>query len=334
MDDSETGTTQAKVGPKWELASEASSDDGTPRLDNNSTSTQPATPRSVSRNSDGDDDDNDSEYATGRARHHHFTGDRAKEESSQPSQRRNTEEFVTGLPHLPLPVAAADENGNGNSCTGSGNKRSAGLASEENTRKISDILRRARLRGKTTVSFEFFPAKTETENENLLHQIERVGVELRPSFISLTWSADFVDEELWIQLADCVQKRFGISVLMHLTCHLSKEQLPRVLDRLRACGLRNILALRGDLPMESAGSDASRHTTAQWVQHKGKGHFAHAIDLVRMIREHHGNYFCVGVAGYPETHVGCWNNPHLPPSEQARALDLRCVYLYHVLPWL
>ncbi len=31
--------------------------------------------------------------------------------------------------------------------------------------------------------------------------------------------------------------------------------------------------------------------------------FDHAIDLVRLIRERHGDYFCVAVGGYPETHL-------------------------------
>lgn len=48
-------------------------------------------------------------------------------------------------------------------------------------------------------------------------------------------------------------------------------------------GCRNILALRGDPPR---GSD-------EWKPIEGG--FNHAIDLVRHIRKHYGDYFCVGV---------------------------------------
>lgn len=44
---------------------------------------------------------------------------------------------------------------------------------------------------------------------------------------------------------------------------------------------------------------------------------------MRLIREEHGDYFCVAVAGYPEVHTDAWNSTHLPPSDQAKALDLR-----------
>ena len=53
-----------------------------------------------------------------------------------------------------------------------------------------------------------------------------------------------------------------------------------------------------------------------------RGGFSNAVELVQMIREEHGDYFCVAVAGYPEVHTECWNSPDLPPSEQMRTLDL------------
>lgn len=43
-----------------------------------------------------------------------------------------------------------------------------------------------------------------------------------------------------------------------------------------------------------------------------------AYELVKFIREEHGDFFCVAVAGYPEAHIECWNSPTLPPSEQVR----------------
>lgn len=55
-------------------------------------------------------------------------------------------------------------------------------------------------------------------------------------------------------------------------------------------GVRNILALRGDPPR---GQE-------YWIAADDR--FQHATDLVNYIRERHGNTFCIGVAGYPESH--------------------------------
>ena len=52
------------------------------------------------------------------------------------------------------------------------------------------------------------------------------------------------------------------------------------------------------------------------------GGLSSALELVRLIREEHRDWFSIGVAGYPEVHAECWNSPHLPPSEQARRRDV------------
>jgi len=197
------------------------------------------------------------------------------------------------------------------------------VAPHENTRKISDILLQSKATGRATVSFEFFPPSRDKDLQTLVQQIERVGLELRPSFISLTWSASCKHWRQWMDLGDLVQKQFGIPVLMHLTCHLPKDRIAEILDQLRSRGLRNILALRGDLPAAARGTDELGHSTEAWQQNKAKGCFTYAIELVKFIRQKHGNYFCVAVGGYPEVHLGCWNNAYLPPSERAKALDLQ-----------
>ena len=71
---------------------------------------------------------------------------------------------------------------------------------------------------------------------------------------------------------------------------------------LRACkklNVRNILALRGDEPRES---EYALNGDANEVQHGENRRFAHAVDLIRYIRERHGDYFCIGAAAYPEGH--------------------------------
>jgi methylenetetrahydrofolate reductase (NADPH) len=146
--------------------------------------------------------------------------------------------------------------------------------------------------------------------DNLLARIEGMTFRLRPHFVTLTWRSAFTDELLWLRIGAQAQRDFGIDVLMHLTCHLPVTDLRRILKRCREAGIRNILALRGDPPI---GSD-------KWIPCEGG--LRNAVELVRLIREEHGDFFCVAVAGYPETHTECWNHPELPPSEQSRRLDM------------
>ena len=81
--------------------------------------------------------------------------------------------------------------------------------------------------------------------------------------------------------------------MMHLTCtNMEVRIIDEVLLKCKEAGIRNILALRGDPP---AGQD--------WK--KIEGGFSNAVDLVKYIRSCYGDYFCIGVAGYPEGHVDC-----------------------------
>ena len=81
---------------------------------------------------------------------------------------------------------------------------------------------------------------------------------------------------------------------MHLTCaDLSRDRLIECLDRAKEYGVRNILALRGDRPDEVEDNQ---------TQNKENFAFNYAYQLVQFIRERYGDYFCIGVGGYPEMH--------------------------------
>ncbi|MCJ1475755.1 hypothetical protein MMC13_004419 [Lambiella insularis] len=76
---------------------------------------------------------------------------------------------------------------------------------------------------------------------------------------------------------------------------MSQAVVDDALQAARDIGVKNILALRGDPPRE--------HEYASEIQETGDGEkLVWAADLVRYIRKTHGNYFCIGVAGYPEGH--------------------------------
>jgi methylenetetrahydrofolate reductase (NADPH) len=173
---------------------------------------------------------------------------------------------------------------------------------------IIDTIRRVETEGGVLVSFEFFPARTAAGVQSLLSRLHQTVSLLRPHFVSITWRAQFKDEELWLSIGSQIQKDLGLNVLMHLTCHLPISDITRILKRCREHGLRNILALRGDPPL---GTDA-----------RPRGGLQHAQELVELIRREHGDYFCIAVGGYPEVHLESRNSSALPPSEQARALDI------------
>jgi methylenetetrahydrofolate reductase (NADPH) len=140
-------------------------------------------------------------------------------------------------------------------------------------------------------SFEFFPPKTDAGIENLYARIERLG-QLDPAFIDVTWGAGGSTAELTHRISQTAQKLCCADVMMHLTCtNIKIEDVKDALKQARAAGIRNILALRGDPPH---GADVWERT---------EGGLSYGADLVKLIREEHGDWFGIGVAGYPEGHT-------------------------------
>lgn len=147
-------------------------------------------------------------------------------------------------------------------------------------------------RPEPTISFEFFPPKTD-EAENILFAetvpaLKRLG----PSFISVTYGAGGGTRDRTLRIVNRVRRDFGIESMAHLTCVGStRDMLGSVLDEADGLGIENILALRGDPP--------KGQTEFQAVE----GGFSYAVDLVRFVKSR--NRFAVGAAGYPEGHVEC-----------------------------
>lgn len=118
--------------------------------------------------------------------------------------------------------------------------------------------------------------------------------QLEPEFISCTWGAGGSTHERTLELCSTAQSLYGLDTLMHLTCtNMEKAKIDEALEQAKKAGIRNILALRGDPPR---GHE-------YWTPVDSE--FQHAIDLVKYIRKHYGDTFCIGVAGYPEGHIDC-----------------------------
>ncbi|KAJ5831972.1 hypothetical protein N7474_000283 [Penicillium riverlandense] len=144
-------------------------------------------------------------------------------------------------------------------------------------------------------SLEFFPPRTRMGFANLSARLERMAQALRPLFVSVTWGAGGSTAARSLELAEVCQRQLQLTTVLHLTCtNMSRALVDMALEEAKVLGIRNILALRGDPPRSEEynmhGEDDSNKD------------FTFAVDLVRYIRKQHGDYFCIGVAAYPEGH--------------------------------
>jgi methylenetetrahydrofolate reductase (NADPH) len=136
-----------------------------------------------------------------------------------------------------------------------------------------------------TVSFEFFPPKAESDDAALEQTIRELEP-LSPSYVSVTYGAGGSTRERTHKIVVDIAGATSLTAMAHLTCagH-TRAELEAIVERYRAAGIRNILALGGD-PPQDAGLPA--------------GELAHAIDLVRLVRS--AGDFSIGVAAFPEAH--------------------------------
>ncbi len=153
--------------------------------------------------------------------------------------------------------------------------------------KIGEILRE----DKVSISFEFFPPKDVASEEALFQTIKNLRP-LNPTFVSVTYGAGGTTRERTKRIVFRIKKETDLTVMAHLTCigHTKKE-LIKILSEYRDMGIENILALRGDIPI---GQEDIKIP---------KDGCHHAVELVRLIRDNFGDYFSIGVASYPESHI-------------------------------
>ena len=139
---------------------------------------------------------------------------------------------------------------------------------------------------------------------------------LRPLFINVTWGAGGSTATKSLELADICQRQLGLTTCLHLTCtNMTRRLIDQALEKAKEIGVRNILALRGDPPRnEEYGLTDNGHMNGV---DEPKKEFNWAVDLVTYIREKYGDYFCIGVATYPEGHS---DQSH--PEHQDPLLDL------------
>ena len=150
--------------------------------------------------------------------------------------------------------------------------------------KLTETLRKDR----PTMSFEVFPPKTETTLEDVLATTRKIA-ELRPAFVSVTYGAGGGTSKYTLAVAEHMYRTTGVPTLAHLTCISSTRQTvaERIAD-MRAHGIENVMALRGDLTQEMKENGP------------GERDYHYAVELVRELKA--CGDFCIGGACYPEVH--------------------------------
>ncbi|KAL7270884.1 methylenetetrahydrofolate reductase (NAD(P)H) met13 [Rhizina undulata] len=155
---------------------------------------------------------------------------------------------------------------------------------------ISEKLAESNRTGKPIFSFEYYVPKTAQGVQNLYDRMDRMHA-LGPQFIDITWNAGGRLSNLTCEMVNVAQSVYGLETCMHLTCTgMAKEKVDHALKEAYKAGCTNILALRGDPPREKEKWEADPNG------------FRYAKDLVKHIKAQYGDYFDIGVAGYPE---GC-----------------------------
>lgn len=137
-----------------------------------------------------------------------------------------------------------------------------------------------------SVSFEFFPPKTDAQRAQLNQAVARLRI-YAPEYVSVTFGAGGSTLSYTPETVAHLRANHGLNAVPHLSCvGGTRAEIQELLDRYRNMGCRRLVALRGDLP---SGMGAL-------------GELRHASDLVAWIRRQTGDWFHIDVGCYPEVH--------------------------------
>ena len=148
--------------------------------------------------------------------------------------------------------------------------------------KVTDIINN----GGKRLSFEVFPPKSSSSFESVRLATEEIA-SLSPSFMSVTYGAGGGTSKYTLEIARNINEKYSVPSLAHLTCVSStKETVAERISDMKMAGIKNVMALRGDIPkdMENCPRD-----------------YRYAYQLVEELR-HADADFCIGGACYPEGH--------------------------------
>ncbi|MBQ7335916.1 MAG: methylenetetrahydrofolate reductase [Clostridia bacterium] len=170
------------------------------------------------------------------------------------------------------------------------------------------------LKNKTlSISFEVFPPKTESSFDSVKHAAEEIA-KLRPAYMSVTYGAGGGTSRYTLDIAKNIKDLYCVPTLAHLTCVSStRETVRQKISEIKAAGIKNVMALRGDVPAAMQNEDRSA-----WD-------FRYAVDLIEELKVADAE-FCIGGACYPEIHPES-PNQHEDIRRLKEKVDAGCDFL-------
>lgn len=146
-------------------------------------------------------------------------------------------------------------------------------------------------REKPVLSLEIFPPRVDYPLETIFMTLDELK-RLNPGYISVTYGAGGSNRTRTVEIAARIKKDYGIEALAHLTCvRHTRAEVDQILDQLANENIRNILALRGDLPEDAPNFDLSQQD------------YRYAYELINDICKKAD--FGVAAAAYPTGHPEC-----------------------------
>jgi len=143
-----------------------------------------------------------------------------------------------------------------------------------------------------SVSFEFFPPSDDAMAENLWAAVQRLAP-LQPQFVSVTYGADGSTRSRTHECVLRILKETDLLVAPHLTCvGATREEVVGIAQEYWRCGVRHMVALRGDAPGGAAAAGGRYQPNLSG--------FEHASDLVRGLKK--TAPFEISVAAFPVGH--------------------------------
>lgn len=139
------------------------------------------------------------------------------------------------------------------------------------------------------ISFEVFPPKTDSAFDSIKWTVRELAA-FNPDFMSVTYGAGGGTSQYTVDIASMIKNQLDTTALAHLTCaSTNKERIDGILDKLKENHIDNILAMRGDIPVNFKRPEGEYYT--------------YANELISHIKEY--GYFDIGGACYPECHPEC-----------------------------
>ena len=143
------------------------------------------------------------------------------------------------------------------------------------------------MRRQAELSFEVFPAKTASGHENLLSALQSLSA-YNLEFISVTYGAGGASRQGTAETAKAIYNRLSVPVMAHITfAGQEREDVIETLEKFKDIGIRQILALRGDIP--AGGAVSPRHP------------FTDTIEFISHVKDM--GFEAIRTTAYPDIHL-------------------------------